>query len=103
VANLVGNAVKFSQPGGKVSVRVDRKDQQVVLAVTDQGLGMSQEDQSRLFTEFFRSTNPAALAVPGTGLGLSIVKHILVRHGGSVDVTSSLGEGTTFTVLLPAA
>ena len=103
VANLVGNAVKFSQPGGQVSVRVDRKDHHVVLAVTDQGLGMSQEDQSRLFTEFFRSTNPEALAVPGTGLGLSIVKHILVRHGGSIDVTSRLGEGTTFTVCLPAA
>jgi signal transduction histidine kinase len=103
VTNLVGNAVKISQRGGQVTVRVDRNDQQVVLAVTDQGLGMSQEDQSRLFTEFFRSTNPDALAVPGTGLGLSIVKHILVRHGGSIDVTSRLGEGTTFTVRLPAA
>jgi signal transduction histidine kinase len=64
---------------------------------------MSQEDQSRLFTEFFRSTNPAALALPATGLGLSNGKHILVLNGGSDDVTYSLGEGTTFTVLLPAA
>jgi signal transduction histidine kinase len=103
VTNLVGNAVKFSRRGGQVTVRVDRKDQQVVLDVTDQGLGISAEDQAQLFTEFFRSTNPDALAVPGTGLGLSIVKHILVRHGGTIDVTSSPGEGTTFTVRLPAA
>jgi signal transduction histidine kinase len=103
VTNLVGNAVKFSNGGGEVTVRVDRSDQHVLLEVTDQGLGMSPQDQSGLFTEFFRSTNPDALAIPGTGLGLSIVKHILVRHGGSIDVKSSLGEGTTFTVLLPAA
>lgn len=103
VTNLVGNAVKFSQPGGQVTVRVGRSDQHLVLDITDQGLGMSAEDQSLLFTEFFRSTNPDALAIPGTGLGLSIVKHILVRHGGSIDVASSLGEGTTFTVRLPAA
>ncbi|WP_082592315.1 HAMP domain-containing sensor histidine kinase [Phycicoccus sp. Soil803] len=102
VTNLVGNAVKFSRRGGRVGVRVDRSDHHLVLEVTDQGLGMSQEDQARLFTEFFRSTNPDALAVPGTGLGLSIVKHIVVRHGGSIDVTSGLGEGTTFTVRLPA-
>ena len=103
VTNLVGNAVKFSQRGGLVTVRVGRSDQHVVLDVADQGLGMSAQDQSRLFTEFFRSTNPDALAIPGTGLGLSIVKHILVRHGGSIDVASSLGEGTTFTVRLPVA
>jgi signal transduction histidine kinase len=103
LTNLVGNAVKFSQPGGQVTVRVDKSDQDIVLDVTDQGLGISQQDQSLLFTEFFRSTNPDALAVPGTGLGLSIVRHILVRHGGSIDVTSSLGEGTTFAVRLPAA
>lgn len=103
VTNLVGNAVKFSRAGGVVTVRVKRVGRDVVLDVTDQGLGMSPDDQSRLFTEFFRSTNPDALAIPGTGLGLSIVKHILVRHGGSIDVASALGEGTTFTVRLPAA
>jgi signal transduction histidine kinase len=103
VTNLVGNAVKFSRRGGQVTVRVDRKGQQVVLDVTDQGLGISAEDQAQLFTEFFRSTNPDALAVPGTGLGLSIVKHILVRHGGTIDMSSSPAQGTTFTVRLPAA
>jgi signal transduction histidine kinase len=103
VTNLVGNAVKFSRRGGQVTLRVDRKGQQVVLDVTDQGLGISAEDQAQLFTEFFRSTNPDALAVPGTGLGLSIVKHILVRHGGTIDVSSSPAQGTTFTVRLPAA
>jgi signal transduction histidine kinase len=103
LTNLVGNAVKFSLRDTRVTVRVTRSDQQVVLDVTDQGLGISEQDQSQLFTEFFRSTNPEALAVPGTGLGLSIVKRIVARHGGSIDVTSTLGNGTTFTVRLPAA
>jgi signal transduction histidine kinase len=103
LTNLVGNAVKFSLRDTRVTVRVTRSDQQVVLDVTDRGLGISEQDQSQLFTEFFRSTNPEALAVPGTGLGLSIVKRIVARHGGSIDVTSTLGNGTTFTVRLPAA
>ncbi len=103
LTNLVGNAVKFSQQGGRVTVRVTRTGQQMVLDVCDEGLGISQQDQAQLFTEFFRSTNPEALAVPGTGLGLSIVKRILARHGGQIDVASTIGKGTTFTVRLPAA
>ncbi|MFC8501490.1 sensor histidine kinase [Pedococcus sp. NPDC057267] len=101
--NLVGNAVKFSREGGRVTVRADERDGQVVLEVVDQGMGISAQDQARLFTEFFRSTNPDALSVPGTGLGLSIVKRIVTRHGGSIDVRSAPGHGTTFTVTLPVA
>ncbi|WP_460938324.1 ATP-binding protein [Phycicoccus ginsengisoli] len=101
--NLVANAVKFSRPGGRVSVRACERDGHAVLEVVDEGMGISADDQDRLFTEFFRSTNPEALSVPGTGLGLSIVKRIVSRHGGSIDVRSAPGRGTTFTVSLPLA
>ena len=71
--------------------------------VVDRGLGISAEDRAKLFTEFFRSTNPEAFSLPGTGLGLAIVKRIVERHDGTVEVESTLGQGSTFTVTLPAA
>jgi signal transduction histidine kinase len=103
VDNLVSNAVKFSPDQGEVRLTTRRDSDTVVLLCTDDGLGISTEDQESLFTEFFRSTNPAALQVPGTGLGLSIVARIIARHGGSISVASELGSGTTFEVALPAA
>lgn len=103
VDNLVSNAVKFSPDHGEVRLSTRRDSDNVVLLCTDDGLGISTEDQQSLFTEFFRSTNPVALQVPGTGLGLSIVARIIARHGGSISVESELGSGTTFEVALPAA
>ena len=70
--------------------------------VTDTGIGISQEDQHQLFREFFRSTNPDALARSGTGLGLAIVERIVQRHSGRIELTSELGRGTTVSVTLPA-
>ncbi|WP_161988547.1 GAF domain-containing sensor histidine kinase [Pedococcus bigeumensis] len=102
VDNLVSNAVKFSPDNGVVQLRTRRDADTVVLLCSDSGLGISKEDQGSLFTEFFRSTNPAALEVPGTGLGLSIVARIIARHGGTISVESELGSGTTFEVALPA-
>ena len=75
----------------------------IVVRVSDTGLGISEDDQSGLFSAFFRTTNPAALSESGTGLGLAIVASIAERHAGHVDVESRLGEGTTFAVTLPAA
>jgi signal transduction histidine kinase len=75
----------------------------VVLECVDDGVGISEEDQAGLFTEFFRGTNPATLEVPGTGLGLSIVRQIVSRHRGTISVESALGVGTTFRVAMPAA
>ncbi len=102
LANLVSNAVKYSLEGGTVSVSLEQHGPDVVLTVADEGLGISEADQVRLFTEFFRSTNPAALQRPGTGLGLAIVARIVARHGGRIDLSSALDEGTTVTVGLPA-
>ena len=103
VANLLGNAVKFSPPGGRVTCSLEAVDDRVVLRCSDEGIGISAEDQAHLFSEFFRSTNPAALEIPGTGLGLTFVKRIVDRHEGKISLDSTLGRGSTFTISLPAA
>lgn len=102
-ANLVSNAVKYTPDGRSITVSLSREDDEVVLRCTDEGIGISHADQDHLFSEFFRSTNPEAVAEPGTGLGLTIVQRIVERHGGRIEVTSELGHGSTFTVRLPAA
>lgn len=101
-SNLLGNAVKYTEPDGRVTVRVVPGDGVVVVTVEDDGIGISPHDQEQLFKEFFRSTNPEALAKPGTGLGLAIVARIVARHAGTIEVDSERGRGTTFTVTLPA-
>ena len=101
-ANLVSNAVKYTRSGGAVVARLSMGDGVAQMEICDEGLGISPADQQRLFQEFFRSTNPDAVAEPGTGLGLTIVKRILDRHDGRVTVESELGEGSRFTVTLPA-
>jgi signal transduction histidine kinase len=103
VGNLLSNAVKFSPVGGTVRLTLREVTGGVVLRCSDEGIGISPDDQEQLFTEFFRSTNPEALEIPGTGLGLTIVKRIVERHQGSISLESRLGEGTTFTVTLPSA
>jgi signal transduction histidine kinase len=103
LGNLVSNAVKYTPPGGRISVEARRRGNTVELLVQDDGLGISEEDQRGLFQAFFRTSNPDALREPGTGLGLAIVASVAERHGGRVDVRSRLGEGTAFTVTLPAA
>jgi signal transduction histidine kinase len=103
VSNLVSNALKYTPEGGHITVSVTRHGHEVELVCADEGLGISEADQQQLFTEFFRSSNPAAVAQPGTGLGLAIVKRIVQRHGGRIEVESELGRGSTFRVHLPAA
>jgi signal transduction histidine kinase len=103
VLNLVSNAVKYTPAGRSISIRLTAYAEAVALVVADEGIGISTEDQACLFTEFFRSSNPEAVAQPGTGLGLTIVKRIVERHGGSIHVDSCEGAGSTFVVTLPAA
>ena len=102
-ANLVSNAVKYTPASGTVRISVDRAGNDVVLTVVDEGIGISEDDLLRLGTEFFRSSNPEAVAQPGTGLGLAIVRRIVDRHGGRLEIQSELGSGSTFQVWLPAA
>jgi two-component system, OmpR family, phosphate regulon sensor histidine kinase PhoR len=103
VLNLVSNAVKYTPQGRSISISLTAYAEAVALVVTDEGIGISEDDQACLFTEFFRSSNPEAVAQPGTGLGLTIVKRIVERHGGSIHVDSCEGAGSTFVVTLPAA
>lgn len=100
-ANLGSNAIKYSDEGGDIDVRLVEEPQEVRISFSDSGLGISEEDQARLFEEFFRSTNPDAKARPGTGLGLAIVERIARRHSGRIEIESKLGVGTTMTVVLP--
>jgi two-component system phosphate regulon sensor histidine kinase PhoR len=101
--NLIGNACKFTPPGGQVRVELAAdEDDGVLVLVSDTGMGIPGQDIGNLFTRFFRASNATAAALPGTGLGLAIVREIVQRHGGSIDVESELGGGSTFSVWLPA-
>jgi signal transduction histidine kinase len=99
LGNVLSNAVKYSRPGTSVTVALSQDEDEVVVSCRDEGIGISADDQDQLFNEFFRSSNPCAVAQPGTGLGLAIVH----RHRGSIAVESELGVGSTFTMRLPAA
>ena len=101
LTNLLSNAVKFTPQGGTVRLAVRRDDRLVVFAVSDSGIGISSEDQKRLFTRFFRSSVATVNAIPGTGLGLSIVKQIVDAHGGEITVDSGPGRGTSVSFTIP--
>lgn len=99
LTNLISNAIKYSPNGGTISIRLICKDKQVILQVSDQGIGIPINDQSKLFESFSRATNVGMIS--GTGLGLSIVKKCVERHEGQIGVESEVDVGTTFTVSLP--
>jgi signal transduction histidine kinase len=101
VHNLLTNAIKFTEPGGSIAVRLYLEDEQACVSVTDTGMGLSPEDQQRLFTRFFRTDKATELAIQGTGLGLAICRTIVERHGGEIGVRSQEGAGSTFFVKLP--
>jgi two-component system phosphate regulon sensor histidine kinase PhoR len=102
VSNLLDNALKYTPSQGEVSFKARSEDNQVILIISDTGPGIPPEEQAYLFERFFRASNVPE-EIPGTGLGLSIVKSILDNHNGRVWVESKVGEGTTFTVVLPKA
>ncbi len=99
--NLLSNAIKYT-PAGTVELKAHQEDDTVVVEVRDTGIGISESDRQKLFQKFFRSDNPYVRKAGGTGLGLSIAKAIVERHGGTITVTSQAGQGSTFTVRLPA-
>jgi len=101
--NLVDNAVKYAGTGRAVAVRLGRAPGGIALAVEDHGPGIAKEEQGRIFERFYRASNARVGNVRGSGIGLSLVKHIAEAHGGRVTVTSTPGQGATFTVFVPAA
>jgi two-component system sensor histidine kinase EvgS len=101
ISNLLSNASKYSEPETSISFRVSVRGRVLYIAIADQGIGISPEDQSRLFTPFFRTDNPAALSVPGTGLGLFLVKSLVELHEGEICVESEPGAGTTVRMEIP--
>lgn len=101
MSNLVDNAIKYSEPGGIVSIESSIVGQEVVVAITDHGIGISKQHQDRIFERFYRVDKARSRATGGTGLGLSIVRHIVLEHGGTIQVESEEGIGSTFTVRLP--
>lgn len=101
IGNLLENAIKYTPEGGQVRLNADAEDGQVIMRVMDSGPGIPPADQPYLFDKFFRGSNVKD-GTPGTGLGLSIVKSIVDHHDGRIWVDSSMGEGSTFTVVLPA-
>ncbi len=101
VINLVDNAIKYTESGGKVKVRLEERKEDLTLTVSDTGLGIGEEHIPRLFERFYRVDKSRDRQKGGTGLGLAIVKHIVIGFGGSIDVQSEVGRGTTFTVVIP--
>jgi signal transduction histidine kinase len=98
--NLVSNAIKYNKEGGSVTVAVADDPEQVTIAVSDTGIGMTQEEMGKLFGEFSRIKNEKTRNILGSGLGLSILRRLAALYGGAVKVQSSPGEGSTFTVTL---
>jgi two-component system phosphate regulon sensor histidine kinase PhoR len=99
--NLLDNAVKYSSKSGEIRLEADRAGDQIALSVSDDGIGISQEDLPRIFERFYRADKARSRELGGTGLGLAIVKHIAQLHGGRVEAESELGRGTTIRLVLP--
>jgi two-component system sensor histidine kinase SenX3 len=101
VNNLIDNAVAYSPKHTRVAVGVREREDSVEITVSDQGIGIPEDEQARIFERFYRVDPARSRQTGGTGLGLSIVKHIAAAHRGSVSVWSSHGAGSTFTLRLP--
>jgi len=102
ILNLVDNAVKYSEPAGKIQIKAYRTNKMIVISVRDYGFGVSREHQGRIFERFYVVDKSRSRKLGGTGLGLAIVKHIAEVHGGKVTIESTPGVGSTFFLHLPA-
>lgn len=102
LVNLIGNAVKYTPEGGRVEVTCAPENDRLRVNVTDTGLGIDLADQEKIFDKFYRVNDERVQSIPGTGLGLAIVKETVRLHGGGIFVNSTLGRGSTFSVVLPA-
>lgn len=101
LGNLVDNAVKYSEAGSTITVRATSTDEDITITVADEGIGIPEADRDRIFERFYRVDRGRSRETGGTGLGLAIARHVLLNHGGSIDVESEEGVGTTFVLTLP--
>jgi signal transduction histidine kinase len=101
--NLLSNAMRYTPEGGKVVLAVARKKQDVLISVSDTGIGIAKEDIPRVFSRFWRSDASRERVAGCLGVGLSLTKEIVDRHNGTISVDSELGKGTTFTLHIPLA
>ncbi len=102
LSNLIGNAVKYNRERGHVTVRARHEGPWLRVDVEDSGIGIAEENLDHVTSEFFREKRAETRDLEGSGLGLAIVKRLTERAGGRLEVASTLGEGSTFSVLLPA-
>ncbi|MCI0480709.1 MAG: ATP-binding protein, partial [Candidatus Dadabacteria bacterium] len=100
--NLIDNAVKYTPENGKVEVRVTKENSHILTEISDNGIGIPKEHLPRIFERFYRVDKTRSRNLGGTGLGLSIVKHIVIMHGGRIEVHSEEGKGSKFSITLPA-
>ncbi len=101
--NLIGNALKFSQVGGRVTVDVRDKGEFLMVSVADQGIGIPESDGEKIFERFHRASNRGEVNAPGTGLGLAIAREVVSKHGGKIWFESELTKGTTFRFVIPSS
>ena len=101
IDNILNNAIKYSPDGGKITVSMKTTDDQMILSISDQGLGIPKEDLPKIFDRFYRVDKARSRAQGGTGLGLAIVKEIIKQHNGFIWAKSEYGKGSTFTIVLP--
>ena len=101
IDNIINNAIKYSPDGGKITVTMKTTDDQMILSISDQGLGIPKQDLPRIFDRFYRVDRARSRAQGGTGLGLSIAKEIIKQHKGFIWAKSEYGKGSTFTIVLP--
>jgi len=99
--NLVNNAIKYSRDEKYLRLDVRRDGDRVLISVTDRGIGVAKGEQKKIFEKFYRAENSLVHDTKGSGLGLALVQHIMQAHGGTVDVESAPGKGSTFTLVLP--
>jgi signal transduction histidine kinase len=99
--NLVNNAIKYSRDEKYLRLDVRRDGERVLLSVTDRGIGVAKGEQKKIFEKFYRAENSLVHETKGSGLGLALVQHIMQAHGGSVEIESAPGKGSTFTLVVP--
>ena len=101
LTNLIDNAIKYTPPGGEIEVTAAADEEEISVRIADNGIGIPEGKLSRIFERFYRVDKARSKETGGTGLGLSIVRHVVKNHGGRVNVESTPGKGSTFTVYLP--